>query len=72
MSRKGDCWDNAPMESLNGIFKVECVRDENFETREPARQAIVEYLGYYNTSDTTRRWAISHRRISSGADAPSH
>ena len=27
MSRKGDCWDNAPMESVNGTLKVECVHD---------------------------------------------
>jgi transposase InsO family protein len=49
MSRKGDCWDNAPMESANGTFKVECIQDMHFETREQARQAILEYIGYYNT-----------------------
>jgi putative transposase len=49
MSRKGDCWDNAPMESVNGTLKVECVHGVHFETREQARQAIVEYIGYYNT-----------------------
>lgn len=49
MSRKGDCWDNAPMESVNGTLKVECVNDVHFETREEARQAIIEYIGYYNT-----------------------
>lgn len=49
MSRKGDCWDNAPMESVNGTLKVECVNDAQFETREEARSAIVEYIGYYNT-----------------------
>ena len=49
MSRKGDCWDNAPMESVNGTLKVECVNDEHFETREQARREIVEYIGYYNT-----------------------
>ena len=49
MSRKGDCWDNAPMESVNGTLKVECVCDEHFETRAQAQQAIVEYIGYYNT-----------------------
>ena len=42
MSRKGDCWDNAPMESVNGTLKVECVHDVHFDTREQARQAIVE------------------------------
>jgi putative transposase len=49
MSRKGDCWDNAPMESLNGTLKVECVHGEHFRTREQARQAIIAYIGYYNT-----------------------
>ena len=49
MSRKGDCWDNAPMESLNGTLKVECVHGEHFRTREQARLAIIEYIGYYNT-----------------------
>ena len=41
--------DNAPMESVNGTLKVECVHDMHFATREQARQAIVEYIGYYNT-----------------------
>jgi len=49
MSRKGDCWDNAPMESVKGTVKVECVNDVTFQTREQARQAIIEYIGYYNT-----------------------
>jgi transposase InsO family protein len=49
MSRKGDCWDNAPMESANGTFKVECVHGESFKTRDEARQAILAYIGYYNT-----------------------
>jgi len=49
MSRKGDCWDNAPMESANGTVKVECVHGEHFRTRVEAQQALVEYIGYYNT-----------------------
>jgi putative transposase len=49
MSRKGDCWDNAPMESANGTVKVECVHGERFRTRAEAHQALVEYIGYYNT-----------------------
>ena len=75
MSRKGDCWDNAPMESVNGTLKVECVHEEHFETREQARPAIVEYIGYYNTerrhsslgyiapAEFERRWrAESHAK----------
>ena len=49
MSRKGDCWDNAPIESANGTVKVECVNDEHFKTRAEAERVIVEYIGYYNT-----------------------
>jgi len=49
MSRKGNCWDNAPMESANGTLKVECAQDAHFETREQAMREIVEYIGYYNT-----------------------
>jgi putative transposase len=68
MSRKANCWDNAPMESANGTVKVECVHGEQFKTRAEAAQAIVEYLGYYNTdrmhssldyltpSEFERRW----------------
>jgi hypothetical protein len=37
------------MESLNATLKVECVHDAHFETRAQARQAIVEYIGYYST-----------------------
>ena len=39
----------APMESVNGTLKVECVHGETFATREQARRAIVQYIGYYNT-----------------------
>jgi transposase InsO family protein len=49
MSRRGDCWDNAPMESFNGTLKVECVYPTRFATRDAARQALIEYIGYYNT-----------------------
>jgi transposase InsO family protein len=49
MSRKGDCWDNAPMESVNGTIKVECVHGARFKTRAQAARALVEYFGYYNT-----------------------
>jgi len=49
MSRSGNCWDNAPMESFNGTLKVECIYQHRFATRDQARRAIVEYIGYYNT-----------------------
>jgi transposase InsO family protein len=50
MSRRADCWDNAPMESFFASLKKELVHDANFATRAEARAAIVEYIEvFYNT-----------------------
>lgn len=49
MSRKGDCWDNAPMESFFGTLKTELVYHENYKTRAEARASIFEYVeSFYN------------------------
>jgi putative transposase len=49
MSRKGDCYDNAPMESFWGSLKNELVHHRRFTTRAEARQAITEYIEiFYN------------------------
>ena len=44
MSRKGSCWDNAPMESFCSALKSELVHHRRFSTREQARREIDEYL----------------------------
>jgi transposase InsO family protein len=50
MSRRADCWDNAPMESFFASLKKELVHDANFATRACARAAIVEYIEvFYNS-----------------------
>jgi putative transposase len=49
MSRRGDCWDNAPMESFFASLKKELVHDADFATRVEARAAIFEYIEvFYN------------------------
>ena len=49
MSRKGDCYDNAPMESFWGILKTELVHHRRFKTRQQAIQEITEYIEiFYN------------------------
>ena len=49
MSRKGDCWDNAPMESFFGTLKKELVHHRRYRTREEARREIFEYIEvFYN------------------------
>lgn len=50
MSRKGNCWDNAPTESLWGRLKTACVHGRRFATRDQARQAIMDWLAFYNHS----------------------
>jgi len=49
MSRKGNCWDNAPMESFWGKLKTEWLYGKRFRTREEAKQAVFEYIElFYN------------------------
>src|SRR5581483_2604979 len=49
MSRKGNCWDNAVMESCFGTLKEECVRNVIYTSQSEARLTIFTYLAvYYN------------------------
>ena len=49
MSGKGNCFDNAPMESFWGMLKQELIYHFHFRTRQEARQAITEYIEiFYN------------------------
>jgi putative transposase len=49
MSRKGDCWDNAAMESFFSTLKKELIHRKKFSTRDEARKVIFEYIEvFYN------------------------
>ena len=49
MSRKGNCYDNAPMESFWGTLKNELVYHQRYATREQAIREITEYIEvFYN------------------------
>jgi transposase InsO family protein len=49
MSARGDCYDNAAMESWNHSLKVEAVHGERFVTRAQAKSQLFEYVEiYYN------------------------
>ena len=52
MSRKGNCLDNAAMESFFGRLKTECFYGREFKTKEEIVDAARDYWDYYN-----------HRRI---------
>jgi transposase InsO family protein len=49
MSRKGNCYDNAAMESFFHSLKVECIYSESFATRNEAKLTIFDYIEiFYN------------------------
>ncbi|WP_261540506.1 IS3 family transposase [Burkholderia multivorans] len=48
MSRRGDCWDNAPTESLWGSLKVARLHGRHFATRRAAMDEVIDWLGFYN------------------------
>jgi putative transposase len=74
MSRKGDCWDNAVVESFFATLKRELIHRRKFRTREEARRAIFDYievfynrerlhssLGYMSPAEYERQWALQRQ-----------
>lgn len=72
MSRKGDCWDNAPTESFFNSLKNERVHGARYATRAEATADIFEYievfynrkrqhstLGYVSPQEHLHRWLRS-------------
>nr|WP_213041952.1 IS3 family transposase [Nitrospira defluvii] len=72
MSRKGNCWDNAGVESFFGTLTRELVSQRRYVTREEARQDIFEYievfynrhrrhstLGYHSPAEYEARAAVA-------------
>jgi putative transposase len=51
MSRTGNCWDNAPMESFFHTLKTELIHNRDYQTRSEAQSDIFEYIEvFYNRS----------------------
>jgi putative transposase len=49
MSRKGNCYDNACIESFHSIIKKELIHHEKYATRDEAKISILEYIvSFYN------------------------
>ena len=56
MSRKGNCYDNAPMESFWGTLKQELVHNKKYISRQEAMQEIREYIEvFYNRQRRQKR-----------------
>jgi len=48
MSRRANCWDNAPMENFFGHLKQEALQQYQTLSFEQAREIIDEYVHFYN------------------------
>lgn len=72
MSRKGNCWDNAMMESFFGSLKSEWVYGKDYQTQEDAKQDLFKYiemfynrqrrhasLGYISPAEFERRYEVT-------------
>ena len=49
MSRKGNCWDNAPTERFFRSLKSERLSDYRFVARRSAEMQVLDYISYYNS-----------------------
>ena len=49
MSRKGNCWDNAPTERFFRSLKFERLDSCRFVTRHSAQTEVLDYITYYNS-----------------------
>src|SRR6185312_833191 len=64
MSRRGNCLDNAPMESFFASLKKEQIHHARFRTREEAKAAVFDYIEvFYNrSSQRTPRYVVGGKR----------
>src|SRR5438128_7739172 len=65
MSRRADCYDNAPMESFFNTLKTELVHHRHYATREEARRDIFTYIeGFYNrASEDPSVYVVEEKRL---------
>ena len=47
MSRRGNCWDNAVVESFFNLLKRERIRRRKYKTREEARRDVFDYIEFF-------------------------
>ncbi|MGY4167597.1 IS3 family transposase [Bradyrhizobium sp. USDA 4529] len=65
MSRKADCYDNAPMESFFHTLKTELVHHRSYQTRAEARRDIFAFIeGFYNrASEHPSAYVVEEKRL---------
>jgi transposase InsO family protein len=53
-SRKGNCWDNAPIESFFSHLKCEAIYSKSFNDMQEISDATISYINYYNKNRMQR------------------
>jgi putative transposase len=48
MSRRGNCWDNAPIESFFATLKKELIYTREWSTKRELEDALIAYMDFYN------------------------
>ena len=48
MSRRGNCYDNAMAESINGLYKAEVIHRQSWKTRQDVELATLKWVDWYN------------------------
>ena len=66
MSRKGNCWDNAPMESFFGTLKTELVHHREYPDRDTARRDLFAYRRLLQSAAHPLRHRLYHPTASRG------
>ncbi len=57
MRCKGNCWDNACMESFFSTLKTELIYHENYQTHDQAKASIFDYVEtFYNMVRLQKTW----------------
>ena len=59
MSRKGNCYDNSPMENFFGIMKQEMYYGQVYNSFDELKEAIDKYMSYYN--EKRRKASLGYR-----------
>lgn len=65
MSRKADCYDNAPIESFLHTLKTELVHHRHYQTRAEAQRDIFAFIeGFYNrASEHVSVYVVEGKRL---------
>ncbi|WP_080034653.1 IS3 family transposase [Oenococcus oeni] len=60
MSRKGNCHDNAPIESFFNLLKRECLYRHNIDDLTELKNLVAKYINWYNN----KRISLKKNRLS--------